>query len=459
MNLKPTPIEIDPCDPFRTDLLDRESEIKNLSLLVQRVNTPAVIALDSRWGTGKTTFIKLWDAYLKTEGISSLYFNAWETDFSSDPLISFLAEISEQLRNSAEISTKKNRAWNNLKAAGATLAIQNIPAAIRLAVTGALDFGPVFEREIANSAGQLAYDAIGGYAKRKDAIEHFKTSLSEFISTENQQNVIIFVDELDRCRPDYAVKLLERIKHLFNIEGLVFILALDKEQTSHSIRAIYGSGIDTDGYLRRFIDFEYKLKQPTLENYVNYLMSSLRIEKFFKERGNQRDTLEREYSDFKNSFTILASNLQLSLRESEQFIARINIAMRATSEGEKIYPSLITFLTLSRHFERDAYQRYISDDGDEAELTDYLYRILPERYRYDVKECALIEGLLIAAKVDVASNTNRKSITRHEKVININGRNAHYSIEVINAVRENSRVDLDLLVSRIEWLSTFQFID
>ena len=87
--------------------------------------------------------------------------------------------------------------------------------------------------------------------------------MTKFINGSNREKtVIIFVDELDRCRPSYAIELLERIKHLFNIGGLVFVLALDREQLGHSIKAVYGNGIDSDGYLRRFVDFEYQLKNP-----------------------------------------------------------------------------------------------------------------------------------------------------------------------------------------------------
>lgn len=95
---KKKPIEFDTKDPFKSDLLNREDEITNLTLLARHIDTPAVIAIDSRWGTGKTTFIKLWEHYLKTEEVSSLYFNAWETDFSKDPLVAFLGEMNEGLK-------------------------------------------------------------------------------------------------------------------------------------------------------------------------------------------------------------------------------------------------------------------------------------------------------------------------------------------------------------------------
>lgn len=67
---------------------------------------------------------------------------------------------------------------------------------------------------------------------------------------------MFFIDELDRCRPTFAIELLERIKHLFDIQNIVFVLSIDKEQLEASTAAAYGSAINAPEYLRRFIDLE-----------------------------------------------------------------------------------------------------------------------------------------------------------------------------------------------------------
>jgi len=80
-------IEIDVNDIFKNDLLGRQSEIENLTPIILNFDDPFVLALDSPWGAGKTTFVRLWQAYLKKESKQSIYFNAWETDYAEDPLI------------------------------------------------------------------------------------------------------------------------------------------------------------------------------------------------------------------------------------------------------------------------------------------------------------------------------------------------------------------------------------
>ena len=87
--------------------------------------------------------------------------------------------------------------------------------------------------------------------------------------------MVFFVDELDRCRPTYAVELLERIKHLFEVDNIVFVLALSTGQLESSIRSLYGDGLDAPGYLRRFIDLEYPLREPAADVYSRTLFEAL----------------------------------------------------------------------------------------------------------------------------------------------------------------------------------------
>ena len=92
------------------------------------------------------------------------------------------------------------------------------------------------------------------------------------LDRESTGKVIILVDELDRCRPIYAIELLERVKHLFDTEGIVFVLGVDRKQLSHSVKALYGATFDAAGYLRRFIDIDYKLPLPQPGDFCSHLL-------------------------------------------------------------------------------------------------------------------------------------------------------------------------------------------
>lgn len=466
MYLKFTPVQIDAEDPFKSDLLGRKEEIINLSLLARNVASPAVIAIDSRWGTGKTTFIKLWEQHLKSENKPSLYFNAWETDFSEDPLVSFLGEMSEGLQGLIGVSKKTNDAWEKAKAAGKQIAKRGIPALIRIGTAGVIDADKMVEDEMVKAAGSLAGDALDNYLQQKAAIAEFHNTLTAFIEkSANGEQLIIFVDELDRCRPSYAIELLERIKHLFNIKGLVFVLALDKEQLGHSISAVYGNGIDSNGYLRRFIDFEYQLKKPEVKRYIETLFSALSLGEFFSSR-KKYPALEYDEEHLKNVFVTLATGLRLSLREVEQFLASVNISIRTAKENEYLFPALLVFLVISKHFKPKEYQRYISEEGSESELISYLHEIVPEKVRRESFPCALIEGLLIAAKRGRSRESDSEIFRAHERVLldeKLDHNEKKYSDYVVNVAKRpagmGQSINLRLLADRIDWLCRFEFLD
>lgn len=101
----------------------------------------------------------------------------------------------------------------------------------------------------------------------------FRKELEKYVNEFCEKKPLIFIiDELDRCNPHYAVKTLERIKHLFNIPNIVFVLSIDKEQLSNSVRGYYGSDlINADEYLKRFIDIEYTLPDPNVDSFSKYL--------------------------------------------------------------------------------------------------------------------------------------------------------------------------------------------
>ncbi len=466
MNLKLHPIDINEASPFDNDLLGRKEEIENLTLLVLNVNSPAVLSIDSQWGTGKTTFIKLWEQYLKSEGIASLYFNAWETDFSEDPLISFLGEMNEGLKSLIGESALSKDAWSKTKAAGKQIAKRGIPALIKIGTAGVIDADKIVEDELSKAMGTLAGDALDDYLKQKSSITEFHKALSDFInSSANGKPVVLFVDELDRCRPTYAIALLERIKHLFNIEGLVFVLALDKTQLGHSIGAVYGDGIDSNGYLRRFIDFEYQLKRPEIKKYIDSLMSALLLSDFFALRKKYNE-LQYDGEHLTNVFHMLASGLHLSLREIEQSLASINLAIRTAKQNEYIHPVLMAFLVVSKNKNKKAYQRYITESGTETELIEYLYQIVPENNRQESFECALVEGFLIAAKRDRSNNLKSEHLSKHKKIIGddeIDHSKKRYSENVINVVYRLAEmehgVNLKALSERIDLFSRLKFND
>ncbi|WP_430869657.1 KAP family P-loop NTPase fold protein [Cupriavidus basilensis] len=112
-------------------------------------------------------------------------------------------------------------------------------------------------------------------------MDDFRQTLSAIVdSLENSGKnlpIFFFIDELDRCRPTYAIELLETVKHIFGVEGIYFAIATDTEQLAASIKSVYGTEFSSSRYLKRFFHAEYTF--PELENYdyATHLFSKLNL--------------------------------------------------------------------------------------------------------------------------------------------------------------------------------------
>ena len=193
-------------------------------------------------------------------------------------------------------------------------------------------------------------ERIDKYEADKNTIADFKDHLKKFVDhlspQENAKNkpLIFFIDELDRCRPTYAIDLLEKIKHLFDVKGIIFVLAIDKVQIGHSIGSIYGSNMDIDGYLRRFFDLEYRLPDPPRADFCASLYDRFNLPELASGRTDAADALR----EFIEAFSKISEIFQLSLRTIEQCFARFNIVVRTTPTRGHLLPSLLAFLIALR---------------------------------------------------------------------------------------------------------------
>ncbi len=102
------------------------------------------------------------------------------------------------------------------------------------------------------SLGKAIENRLDELQERTNTVAAFKEALEQWAGAD-EGPIVIFVDELDRCRPSFAVQLLERAKHFFEVPNVVFVLLLNKPQLEAAIKGVYGSGIDAVTYLTKFI--------------------------------------------------------------------------------------------------------------------------------------------------------------------------------------------------------------
>ena len=322
------PIEIDTDNPFKNDALKREDNITVLTHFITSFEQSIVLCIDGGWGQGKTTFIKMWQQYLNNQHIPTIYFNAWESDYTDDALIALIGEISLSIEKlKVQDKTKAEKIIAPIYKYAAKFAKAVAPSVANLsikAISGGLTNADELSKTLSALGESLVKEQVKKYEESRKTLSKFKEELSKlaqcYTGGDKQKPLVIFIDELDRCRPDFAIEVLEKAKHLFNVDNIIFVLATDKTQLSHSIRAVYGQGLDVNGYLRRFIDFDYLLPLSN-RKYITHLINKFSLGKYLLLK-------ETHYIEPKSFLENMVDKYNLTLREQEAFCNIFNIIVR-----------------------------------------------------------------------------------------------------------------------------------
>jgi hypothetical protein len=259
-------------DEIPLDLLGRKASGERLSGLVERLTAPTVIALDGGWGSGKSHFLKLWcgahrkDAKHKARPI---YIDAFAEDYLDDPLISLVAAIDREITPEPDSATDKalgfvKRHAGKVIRSGARIGLAAASLGLTELAAPALDAAIEKATEDADKAIDNLWKAE---ANRTKALQDFRKALADLAA---ETPLVLIVDELDRCRPDYALSLLEIAKHSFAVPGVHFILGVNLASLEHSVRKRYGAGIDAAEYLQKFYHLRMGLpedERPTHKNW------------------------------------------------------------------------------------------------------------------------------------------------------------------------------------------------
>jgi hypothetical protein len=373
MLIKNPELIIKPEDPFAEDAINRKAEIEKLTNILSFIDEPFVLAITSPWGNGKTKFLEMWRAYLTRSGINSICYNAWENDYVDDPMISLIGEISSQI-NSIKFSEKaKGReALKKAKEISAVILKRSVPVAVKVISAGIID-DKVISEAISETTTDLIKDKMKEYEKSKKDIKHFKSELQTFVSSLSVEDkvqipFIIFIDELDRCKPDFAIELLERLKHFFNVTGIVFVIAIDRKQLEQSVKTIFGMN-NPDGYIRKFIDLEYFLLEPEKGDFSTYLIRRFKIEDFII--SNLRDG-KPQLDDLQDISSELFKLFDLKLRQQEQFFSQLAVVLKIFPKSNDYYFTYLCFLLLLSNYYRKQFLAFINGEMSGEELLEFI---------------------------------------------------------------------------------------
>jgi predicted KAP-like P-loop ATPase len=267
MKIHPPKVTIDSNDPFKEALFARKNFAESLTGLLRNVNENLVIFVNAPWGEGKTTFARMWQASLWQQKFEVIYFDAYAADYCDDPFVSFsgeiLALVEKHFPDTKGLAERREFKKTAVEV-GKRLAGLAFKVGVRAATMGAVevahltelkDIGSELSANVSEIGAEIIEKKIENHTAEKDALAAFKRSLTKLAAVVREEQgfpLTILVDELDRCRPDFALGLLERIKHLFDVEGVTFVLFVNRDQIESYIRALYGNEVDSAAYLLKF---------------------------------------------------------------------------------------------------------------------------------------------------------------------------------------------------------------
>ncbi|WP_159077432.1 KAP family P-loop NTPase fold protein [Polynucleobacter rarus] len=355
--------------------------------IVRKVNPreneyyPFCIALDAKWGFGKTFFIQNWAKQITADGVHSVFtFDAWKADYQTDPLIAFMASFSEAMNKQINKLSIDKKIKIKIQ--------EKIKEGIRTARSAILPVGKVVALGVVKKISGVAFDEVYGLVKGEGyedvnfdeieggAVEQLDRALEKYFEDDLKQQanrnslfigfkksiyealellqndggmklpLIIFVDEIDRCRPSFSLELLEVLKHVFDIPGVCFVIATNLSELSHAVGALYGSSFNGRGYLQRFFNAEYTLPPPDGEVYAQALMNE-----FFSgvpqnlylglPMGGFKD--QKISSDFPMAFSWVSECFNLDLRSQRKVMEIIDAVLVSVDPK---YPVHILWLTI-----------------------------------------------------------------------------------------------------------------
>lgn len=262
---------------FADDVIGRNQDVVSFCSIIDSFNYSTIVALDGSWGSGKTFFIKQTKMLIDkncnptslnadlrerferainanpsiikkmsfTQKHSTVYYDAWENDDETDPVLSIIFSVikTEQVKQ----HIKNDRS------------VLDVVSSIAECITG---------RSVNTLVDAIKGDNFFDELKKRETINEMMRKFFDAAIGKECTRLVIFIDELDRCKPSYAVLLLERIKHFFDDNRLTFIFSLNREQLQHTIRNFYGNDMDASKYLDKFFDLNMHMPPSNKERFL-----------------------------------------------------------------------------------------------------------------------------------------------------------------------------------------------
>lgn len=312
------------------DEFNRQPVAENIiKLLTSEIELSPMI-IDGDWGTGKSEFChKLINKFnAEHDQFQTLYIDAFQADHADNPLMTIIAEIMTLIPEESEKKGFLEKALPVIRYGTQVLLKAGVGHILR---ENAENIADGLEKTIQDAANTAIDATVTAILKDHEEAEENLNALQILLAKlAEDQPIIIFIDELDRCRPDFSVHMLEVIKHTFDVENVKFVLITNTTQLKAAINHAYGETIDAKRYLDKFIKFTIKLPEKVISTRPESKLAS--VEHFDRLVAHSPSLSSTELMSNSNAvihFThSLIKNKNLSLREIETFVRHLEIAVQ-----------------------------------------------------------------------------------------------------------------------------------
>ena len=333
-------IELDgPVGVFAEDCLNREPAVNLLCDVLTTTYSPAVVALNGEFGSGKTTFLKMCTAVLRQRDVTVVEIDAWQQRYTGDALVDLMGSLSDIL------PTEQDRLRDVLKFAGRIA---------RAAAWGAVSqvTGGILS---AAESGDADASPIADWHAFKAARDGLRQIVTE-IANDHGGRIIFLIDELDRCPPPYALDVLDRVRNVLNIPGVVVLYGITRSQLLNAVEVEQGAGRAASAYLARFFDREIRLRVPNVVDVSNF------VRRQTARLPHLAEFLQSRWGGSWGELPLCAAELlDGRLRDIQQFLCTADTVLWL-AQGQNQVTALM-LLTL-RHVDRGVYDEFVTRSVD-----------------------------------------------------------------------------------------------
>lgn len=389
MHILPPAIEIGENEGFnpQKDIFGRKAFGEDLKRLFENVEDPLVAILDAPWGSGKTVFAKMWCGMMRNEGFPVIYFDAFANDYMNDAFLCLASEIIEvSNKDKAFTDSAKKKFVECSKNVGKALLKTGVKAGIKALTLNLIDKDDL--EALKSAASDLSKEAeaelekyidrkFDEYGKEKHFFASFRDALNKLVAEREEvettpqtaddvpdaippnRPLIIVIDELDRCRPPFALELLEKIKHFFSVPGVHFLLVTHLEQLESVVEHAYGIRNNASIYLHKFYNVFMELPKTESVNAVS--TEKIYIEYIFKYLFGVDNSSARAKNAYDAMLNLSEAN-KYSLRLIERVATDIALVFAVVPSSYIMVSEIVVCLCVIRRLDRRLYNKIKSGD-------------------------------------------------------------------------------------------------